>query len=160
MEGGARALDAVRRRFFCRNPGDFRDADFKLKASVDFVLLELGQLGVETIDVVLGCHLSAKIRNGVFARAMCLTMNPSISPRSLSVIFFGPYAGSISQCPVSLTRRDEVRPALLVATILICTARSWSTVMTWLEIIGIVGLSVAFAAAGAALFVWSTHLMP
>jgi hypothetical protein len=32
--------------------------------------------------------------------------------------------------------------------------------VTWLEVIGIVGLSVAFAAAGAGFFVWSTHLMP
>jgi hypothetical protein len=31
--------------------------------------------------------------------------------------------------------------------------------MTWLEIIGIIGLSVAFAAAGAALFAWGTHLL-
>jgi hypothetical protein len=32
--------------------------------------------------------------------------------------------------------------------------------MTWLEIIGIIGVSVAFAATGAALFVWGTHLFP
>jgi hypothetical protein len=36
---------------------DCGDADFELLAFVDFVLLELGQLGVETVDVVFGRHV-------------------------------------------------------------------------------------------------------
>jgi hypothetical protein len=44
------------------------DADFELEAFVDFALLELGQLGVKAVDVVFGCHLSAKIRDVVLGR--------------------------------------------------------------------------------------------
>jgi hypothetical protein len=47
---------------------DCGDTDFKLEALVDFSLLELGELGVEALDVVFGCHLSAKIRDVVLSR--------------------------------------------------------------------------------------------
>jgi hypothetical protein len=47
---------------------DCGDADFELKAFVDFLLFELREFGVEAIDVVFGCHLSAKIRDVILGR--------------------------------------------------------------------------------------------
>jgi hypothetical protein len=47
---------------------DGGDADFELKAFVDFALFELGELGVEEVDAVFGRHLSANICDVVFGR--------------------------------------------------------------------------------------------
>jgi hypothetical protein len=58
---------------------DRRNADFKLKAFVDFVLLELGQLGVEAVDVVPGRHLLAKIRKIVLGRHVLDDMGEYLS---------------------------------------------------------------------------------
>jgi hypothetical protein len=60
---------------------DCGDADFELEAFVDFVLLELGQLGVEAIDVVFGCHLSAKIRDVVFSRHLAFDIGDIVGDR-------------------------------------------------------------------------------
>jgi hypothetical protein len=47
---------------------DRSHADFELEAFVDLALLELGQLGVQALDVVFGRHLSANICDVVFGR--------------------------------------------------------------------------------------------
>jgi hypothetical protein len=80
----------------CRSGGDLlveadvlfngSDADFKLEAFVDFVLLELGQLGVEAFDVVLvAISLRRSVMSSLVAKRW--TTKPSISPSSLSVVF-------------------------------------------------------------------------
>jgi hypothetical protein len=65
---------------------DRGDADFELEAFVDFVLFELGQLGVDAaLDSTLSIFLSRRLMSSLVA--MCLTTKPSMSPSSLSVVF-------------------------------------------------------------------------
>jgi hypothetical protein len=60
---------------------DCGDADFELKAFVDFVLLELGKLGIETFDVVFGRYLSAKIGDVVFGRHLAFDIGDVFGDR-------------------------------------------------------------------------------
>jgi hypothetical protein len=55
------------------------------KPFVDLSVLELGQLGVETVNVVFGRHLSAKTRDVVFGRHPCLVMSSATAAKPRSI---------------------------------------------------------------------------
>jgi hypothetical protein len=73
---------------------DCGDVDFKLKAFVDFSLLELGQLGVEAMSSLVAISLRRSAMSSLVA--IRLTTKSSISPSSLSVVFFGAICGEYS----------------------------------------------------------------
>jgi hypothetical protein len=77
---------------------DYGDADFKLEAFVDFVLLELGQLRVEAIDVALVAILllisvissatAAKPRSIFPSRSAKLRSTAERTLSSVTLLFF------------------------------------------------------------------------